>query len=77
MNYLPLLTEDELRYIISIIPLQDTVSYFKHNPKQFAQIRPGFRATSISKIDASKLLFSYRSRKFVSSFIEKHISRAC
>ncbi|CAM3710544.1 hypothetical protein [Marinicrinis lubricantis] len=75
MNHLPLLTEDEARYIISVIPLQDTVSYFKHNPKQFAQIRPGFRATTISKVDASKLLFSYRRRKFVSSFIEKHISK--
>ncbi|SDZ53071.1 hypothetical protein SAMN05421736_1164 [Evansella caseinilytica] len=75
MNHLPLLTEDEARYIISVIPLQDTVSYFKHNPKQFSQIRPGFRATSISKVDASNLLFSKRSRKFVSSFIEKHISK--
>lgn len=74
MNYLPLLTEDEARYICSIIPHQDTISYFKHNPKEFAKIRPGFRATAISKADASNLLFSYRDRKFVSFFIEKHIS---
>ena len=74
MNYLPLLTEDEVRYICSVIPHQDTIAYFKHNPKEFAKIRPGFRATTISKADASKLLFSYRSRDFISFFIEKHIS---
>lgn len=74
MNYLPLLSEDEARYICTVIPHQDTITYFKHNPKQFAKIRPGFRATAISKEDASKLLFSYRSRDFVSFFIEKHIS---
>jgi hypothetical protein len=74
MNYLPRLNEDEARYIIAVIPLQDTISYFKQNPKQFAKIRPGFRATTLSKADASKLLLSYRSQKFVSSFIEKYIS---
>jgi hypothetical protein len=73
MNYLPQLTEEETRYICSVIPLQDTIAYFKHNPKGFAKIHPGFRVTAISKADASKLLFSYRSRDFVSFFIEKHI----
>jgi hypothetical protein len=74
MKYLPLLTEDEVRYICSVIPHQDTIVYFKHNPKKFAQIRPGFRATAITKAEASRLLFNYRSRDFISFFIEKHIS---
>lgn len=74
MNYLPLLTEDEVRYICSVIPHQVTIDYFKHNPKEVTKIRPGFRVTSISKAEASKLLFSYRSRDFVSFFIEKNIS---
>lgn len=74
MNYLPQLTEDEVRYICSVIPHQDTISYFTQNPKEFAKIRPGFRVKAISKAEVSKLLFGYRSRPFISYFIEKHIS---
>lgn len=75
MNYLPLLTEDEVSYICSIIPHHDTIEYFKHNPKEFARIRPGFRAISISKEEANVLLFRYHNRNFISSFVEKHISK--
>lgn len=74
MNYLPQLTEDEVRYICSVIPTQDTIAYFQHNPKEFSKILPGFRANAISKLNVSNLLFSYRNRGFISSFIEKHIS---
>lgn len=74
MNYLSQLTEDEVRYICSVVPYQDTIGYFTKNPKEFAKIRPGFRVKAISKTDASKLLFSYRSTPFISYFIEKHIS---
>ncbi len=75
MNYLSLLTEDEVSYICSVIPYQEKIVYFKQFPKQFAKIRPGFRAKTISKEDASKLLLNYRSRDFASFFIEKHISK--
>lgn len=74
MNYLLLLNENEIRYICSVIPHQHTIDYFKQNPEEFAKIRPGFRAISISKTDAGKLLFNYRNRDFISSFIEQHIS---
>lgn len=74
MNYLPQLTEEEVRYICSVIPTQDTIAYFQHNPKEFSKIRPGFRANAISKLNVSNLLFSYRHRGFISFFIEKHIS---
>lgn len=74
MNYLPLLTEDEARYICSVIPYEHTINYFQKNPKELAKIRPGFRAKAISRSDASKLLFNYRSRGFVSFFIERNIS---
>ncbi len=75
MNYLPLLTEDEVRYICSAIPIQDAIAYFQHNPKEFAKVRPGFRATSatISKLNIGNLLFNCRNRGFISFFIEKHI----
>lgn len=74
MSYLPLLTENEAQYICSVIPQRDTIVYFQHNPKEFAKICPGFRARSITRLDVGNLLFRYRNRGFVSSFIEKHIS---
>ena len=74
MNYLPMLTEDEAQYICSVIPHDHIINYFRYNPKEFAQIRPGFRAQAISRSDASRLLFNYRDRRFVSVFIEEHIS---
>lgn len=74
MKYLPLMTEDEIRYVCSIIPTIDAVGYFQHNPKEFAKICPGFRASAVGKLDVSNLLFRNRSRGFVEFFIEKHIS---
>jgi len=74
MNYLPQLTEDEVRFICSVIPHQDTISYFTKNPKEFAKILPGFRVKSLPKARASKLLFDYHGRDFISHFLEKHIS---
>lgn len=75
MNYLAKLTKDEVCYICSVIPLQETVMYFKHYPKDFAKVMPGFRATSLkSQEQVSALLFRNLNRPFISSFIEKHIS---
>jgi len=75
MNYLPQLTENEVRYICSVIPLQDSIYYFQGNPKEFVKIMPGFRATSMkNQAQVSALLFRCRNQSFISSFIEKHIS---
>lgn len=76
MKFLEMLTEDEIKYICSAIPLQDSISYFKHFPKSFAKIMPGFRPTSLKNPEkVSALLYRSRNQEFVSSFIEKHISR--
>ena len=74
MNYLSQLTEDELRYICLVVPYQHTIDYFSKNPKQFAKIHPGFRVKAISKDEASKLLFDFSNKPFISDFIENHIS---
>ena len=75
MNYLSMMTEDEIRYVCTVIPLQHTIGYFKQNPKYFAKVMPGFRATSLKNHEqVSKALFRNRNQHFVSSFIEKHIS---
>jgi len=75
MNYLPQLTENEVCYICSVIPLQDSIYYFQRNPKEFAKIMPGFRAASMkNQAQVSALLFRCRNQYFISSFIEKQIS---
>ena len=75
MNYLPQLTEDEVCYICSVIPLHDSINYFQKNPKEFAKIMPGFRAKSMNQDQVSTLLFRYHNQNFISFFIEKHISK--
>ena len=76
MMCLPTMTEDEIRYICSVIPLQHTIGYFKQNPKHFAKVMPGFRATSLKNQEqVSGALFRNRNQHFISSYIEKHISR--
>lgn len=75
MNYFPMMTEDEIKYVCSVIPLHDSVSYFKRYPKDFAQIMPGFRAESLKDHGkVSAVLFRNRNHPFVYSFIENHIS---
>lgn len=76
MNYLPMMSEDEIKYICSLIPLQESILYFKRYPKDFAKIMPGFRATSLRHHEqVSAVLFKRHREPFISSFIEKHVSR--
>ena len=76
MNYLSMLTEDEIKYICSVIPLQESVWYFKRYPKDFSKAMPGFRPTSLrNQEQVSALMYRRRNQNFISSFIEKHISR--
>lgn len=75
MNYLVDLTEDELKYICSVIPSQEVIGYFSKYPKEFAKIRPGFRAKSLQHDVVAKILFDYRNRDFIASFLTKHIDR--
>lgn len=74
MSYLTKMTDEELQYICDVIPYEDVQVYFRHNPKQFGKIRPGFRVTSVTKDNAAKILYATKSSHFVSSFLEKHIS---
>jgi len=75
MIYLHTLTEDEIRYVCSVIPQSSAVRYFKRYPKDFAKVMPGFRPTKLSQEQISDVLFRGRNQRFISSFIEKHISR--
>lgn len=75
MKYLSTLTEDDIRYICSVIPLDHSICYFKMYPKDFAKIMPGFRATSMkNQTQVTTLLFRFRNKPFILSFIENHVS---
>jgi hypothetical protein len=76
MSCLTMLTEDEIKYVCSVIPLKVSVSHFKRFPKEFAKVKPGFRQTSIKNQDQmSELLFKNRNLSFISSYIETMINR--
>lgn len=74
MNNISQLSEEEYKKICSFIPYRNIIYYFQKNPKEFSKLQRGFRATSLQKKDAIKLLVSYREREFVSSFVERTIS---
>lgn len=75
MNYLLDLTKEELKYICSEIPFQETVAYFRRYPKEFTKLRPGFRVKSLTQLDVVKILYDFRNRDYIASFIVKHINR--
>ena len=73
MTYLPMMNDDEVKYVCSVIPQKDVSNYFQHNPKEFAKIFPGFRASTIGRYNIPDLLFKYRAKDFIASFLEKGI----
>lgn len=75
MNYIDELIEADLKYICSVIPYEEIIKYFKQNPKAFFSLKPGFRVESLTVNDVTEILFSFRNREFISSFIIKNINR--
>ena len=71
MSDFSILTDEEFGRICAAIPYGITVGYFKKNPKEFARIRPGFRASAIKTDDAVKLMVKCRQNGFISSFVER------
>ena len=48
MKYIMDLTNEDIKYICTVIPCQETAAYFKKYPKEFTKIRPGFRVKSLN-----------------------------
>ena len=71
MSDFSVITEEEYSRICAAIPHEIIVGYFKKNPKEFSKIRPGFRAVTIKKDDAVKLMIKCRQNDFISSFVER------
>ena len=71
MSDFSVITDEEYSRICAAIPHGVIVGYFKKNPKEFSKIRPGFRAVTIKKDDAVKLMVKCRQNGFISSFVER------
>lgn len=75
MNYIEELTQDELKYICQVIPFSVATGYFRRYPKEFTQIRPGFRVKSLTEDMVVRLLYDFRSREFIGNFITKIVNQ--
>lgn len=68
------LSQEELKYICDRMPTAAARCYFQKNPKEYAKIRPGFRAEKLSNVDVHSILIKHANKYFISNFIEKMIS---
>lgn len=73
MNYISLLTNEELTYICKMITGKNLKMLFKSYSKEFAQIKRGFRATSLSENEAISLAVKHKDKPFISTVINKQI----
>ena len=75
MNYLIDLTKEEIKYVCTVIPFKEASAYFKRYPKEFNKLRPGFRVKSLDEDTIVRILYDFRNRDFIASFLNKHIDR--
>ena len=54
---LRIFNEDELEYIVSVVPRNRAVNYLQKNSKEFAKIKPGFRANALPDNQLFPLLY--------------------
>lgn len=73
MKYIMDLTNEDIKYICTVIPYQETAAYFRKNPKEFTKIRPGFRVKSLNDDMLTRILYEFRAKDFISSYLNKHI----
>ena len=69
------LSSDKIEYICRQISPGEIRHYFQKNPKPFSQIRPGFRAASLSDDDAIAIICKNTRNLFISSYLEKWVGR--
>lgn len=69
MNYISLLTQDEIAIICNLISGKRFKALFQKNSKEFSKIKPGFRPNGISEKNAVSLGIKYIDKPFISSFV--------
>lgn len=73
MDYVSLLTDDELRIICRMIPLQHFRDYFKSNPQKFHKIWTSCRPEKVSPEIVEKLAVNNRTTPFMSNVLNNGI----
>lgn len=69
------LTKEDIKYICTVIPYQETAAYFRKNPKEFTKIRPGFRVKSLNEDMFTRILYDFRAKDFILDYLNKQIDR--
>ena len=69
MKHVSTFTKEELQQICQIIGPKVIKSQFQKNPKEFAKIRPGFRATSLSDDEALSLVLRNSNNRFIADLV--------
>lgn len=71
------LTDDEVKYICSLIPKAYAISYFQHNEKRFHKLKPGFRAVGLNQlqVDSILMLGIMKRDTFIVDFLENHLKK--
>lgn len=75
MNYLIDLTKEEIKYVCTVIPFKEVSAYFRKYPKEFTELKPGFRVKSLNEDTVIRTLYDFRNRDFIASFLIKHIEQ--
>lgn len=71
--YCSQISDDDIKYICNAIHIADIRRYFTTNSKEFAKIKPGFRANKIKDSEARRILFINRKNDFISSYLNNTI----
>ncbi len=75
MNYISLLTQDEMVILCNLIPGKGFKVFFQKNPNEFSMIKPGFRPNSLSEEEAVSLGIKYIDKPFIASFVNTTVQR--
>lgn len=75
MMQLTELTNDEIKYICGQIPVSVVRTYFQKNPREFTEIKKGFRPDKITDAETVSLLTRNISKPFITSFVEKTLDK--
>lgn len=75
MNYISLLTQDEIAILCNLISGKRFKVLFQKQSKEFSKIKPGFRPNGISEKEAVSLGIKYIDKPFISSFVNATVEK--
>lgn len=67
------LTEEQLNYLCSKIPVAAAKYYFLKHPKEFQRLEKGFRVKSLSNEQVARILFRHHCDRFIKDFLIKYL----